>query len=1221
MFEQIRDEKRTAANTAYRIGTAYLVLLELIRNMAENIGEEFLHSNEEDVAHELIKFLKGAEFGAFSEGIAGAYISKFGDAEFRNLKARLRATVHDLIVGTFEHGVEESGARIDEKGNAEFEELITRALATLAQLEVLGDSVFHGSLSSEDFISGFLGGKGWSIKKNEYTNTAGETEYKYTLEVDNVTARGILRVYEMVASQMRGENDNVTFSARMKVHHYDAKTGKVWLDTEGEQLMCVFKADDCIMVQRYQPGNTVVEGGNGYITKNYELIIDEWGIGGETNEAGERLDWIKFRNFTTQMENGTASGLIERGDTFTRVDNLSDPERKGIIQIMTVGENRPHIDIIHSLKTDPDNALKGRLGNLEGIRHHLFGWLKGFGEYLINAYIVGDVRLRRTGESLDTLVEIVNGRLASRITDTVYELTDDDNFIKNATFSELNADGSLKDWIVSNDDIGFLTVAGSPVVSSVGTSVDVRSAVKTIAKDGKMVLHIVNGSVTQLKDVMKVPGTHKEYDEGSSDEQTSTYRVVPDTLYLAIRLLVKKNGILSIGFPSSQETAGTALKSKTVVLEKSSDWVTYQWSGTWDGQTNFVLSFTGEAYISLLSLTTEPLSTFKTEYATQIRQTARNISLIATKASSNATDIASLTIEATRIRSTVESNYTDLDGRVTTNASAIVQTATEIRLEVQTVSDDLLGVTGRVGTLEVHDSSITARVTSVETTVSTHSDDIEGLHGDVTSITNRIGELEVTDTNITARVSSVETSTAQHTTDISGLSSDISGLDDRLDTAEDDIVSVTTRVGELEVTDTNITARVSTVETRSANNATNISSLSTRVGNLEVSDTNISARVSTVETRSSNNATSISDLGGRMNTAESNISSANSNISSLTTRVSSLELTDSSISGRVSAVEGRVSQINDVAGWEQGSTNGESEGKTYDQVKYNTTIRIRTKGYYPVTAASACFLSAYGAASMKVGFVYFNSSKKICSASWGGWWTGSKISVNAPSNCAYVAVLLAYQNDSNISVSDVLKSGISITSDRVVSEGEISLMVTKDNNGYISNASIKADNIDFTFNRSTNFVSNNTTVMSIDTSGNLWIKGEYRGGSITQNVTIGTGTKKMVIEPTSTGARLVGRDGTKDVISVGFQNYGNVAPYLNINNGASGNSFAYTQMDYNSLSFGAGSSYYLKIQYNNSGRIAIHGNWSSWYKDTELSNISKGDVYVDGDGFLKVKNY
>jgi hypothetical protein len=190
-----------------------------------------------------------------------------------------------------------------------------------------------------------------------------------------------------------------------------------------------------------------------------------------------------------------------------------------------------------------------------------------------------------------------------------------------------------------------------------------------------------------------------------------------------------------------------------------------------------------------------------------------------------------------------------------------------------------------------------------------------------------------------------------------------------------------------------------------------------------------------------------------------------------------------------------------------------------------------------------------------------------------------------------------------------------------VKEAEISLMVVKDSNGYISNANIKADNIDFTFTRSTNFISGGQTVMSINSNGDLWIAGEYRGGTITQNITIGTGTKKMVIEPTSTGARLVGRDGTTEVISVGFQNYGNVSPYVNINNGGSESSYAYTQLDYNSIQFGAANNYMFAIKYNSSGRIAIHGNWSSWYKDTELSSINKGDVYVDGNGFLKVKDY
>ena len=103
-----------------------------------------------------------------------------------------------------------------------------------------------------------------------------------------------------------------------------------------------------------------------------------------------------------------------------------------------------------------------------------------------------------------------------------------------------------------------------------------------------------------------------------------------------------------------------------------------------------------------------------------------------------------------------------------------------------------------------------------------------------------------------------------------------------------------------------------------------------------------------------------------------------------------------------------------------------------------------------------------------------------------------------------------------------------------VKEAEISLMVKKDGNGYISNANIKADRIDFTFTQSTNFNSGGQTVMNIDSSGNLWIAGEYKGGSITGNITVGTGTKKMYIEPTSSGARLVGKSGDTETLSLGF---------------------------------------------------------------------------------------
>ena len=78
--------------------------------------------------------------------------------------------------------------------------------------------------------------------------------------------------------------------------------------------------------------------------------------------------------------------------------------------------------------------------------------------------------------------------------------------------------------------------------------------------------------------------------------------------------------------------------------------------------------------------------------------------------------------------------------------------------------------------------------------------------------------------------------------------------------------------------------------------------------------------------------------------------------------------------------------------------------------------------------------------------------------------------------------------------SDRISNRVTVIEGDYVKEAEISLMVVKDGNGYISNASIKADNIDFTFTRNANFISNGTTVMSIDTGGNLWIAGQYQNG-------------------------------------------------------------------------------------------------------------------------------
>jgi hypothetical protein len=162
-----------------------------------------------------------------------------------------------------------------------------------------------------------------------------------------------------------------------------------------------------------------------------------------------------------------------------------------------------------------------------------------------------------------------------------------------------------------------------------------------------------------------------------------------------------------------------------------------------------------------------------------------------------------------------------------------------------------------------------------------------------------------------------------------------------------------------------------------------------------------------------------------------------------------------------------------------------------------------------------------------------------------------------------------------------------------VKEAEISLMVKKDGNGYISNASIKADNIDFTFTRATNFISGGQTVMSINSSGDLWILGEYKGGSITGQITVGTGTNKMYIQPNSSnGADLVGNSGGTEVLKLGFVagegTWSSITPALEMKYYAVG-----------SLNFTATlKPYYLIIKNNTSGLEA---------------NIQADRMSIDGD--------
>ena len=209
--------------------------------------------------------------------------------------------------------------------------------------------------------------------------------------------------------------------------------------------------DDVIIVQQYG-GNPSEENGY-YVTKQYEFIVTEVGVG----EQGEdRLDWVRFRNFTTSMEGGNEE-LITEYDTLVRIDNISDANRKGIIQLMSVGEDTPYMDFIYGAKTDPEHSLKGRLGNLGGVYNPLFGWLKEFGAYLTNLYAVGEFVIAHTGENVSDSIEIAKGQFRTNYRQTTFDMSEEQNFFTNASMTN-----NCEHWVLGSDATEYFMVDELP---------------------------------------------------------------------------------------------------------------------------------------------------------------------------------------------------------------------------------------------------------------------------------------------------------------------------------------------------------------------------------------------------------------------------------------------------------------------------------------------------------------------------------------------------------------------------------------------------------------------------------------------------------------------------------------------------------------------------------------------------------------------------------------
>jgi len=240
-----------------------------------------------------------------------------------------------------------------------------------------------------------------------------------------------------------------------------------------------------------------------------------------------------------------------------------------------------------------------------------------------------------------------------------------------------------------------------------------------------------------------------------------------------------------------------------------------------------------------------------------------------------------------------------------------------------------------------------------------------------------------------------------------------------------------------------------------------------------------------------------------------------------------------------------------------------------------------------------------------------------------------QLQITANSLTASVSSLTTTVNGHTTSIgqltitSDSISNRVTVIEGDYVKEAEISLMVKKDSSGYISNALIKADIIDFTFTQSTNFNSGGQTVMNINSSGDLWIKGDLKGGNIQGDYTIGTqGTKMQIyVDETIGSARSSGIRGVDsnnwEVIRLGMLEYNNrVEPSLRLNNPSVDQVYVRPESIQFQHAVNTGVTSVFTIGWSSTNnKILIGSPLDAW---PSLSEASIGQVYLD-NGYLKVR--
>lgn len=350
-FEQIRDEKLEHANTATRIGNAFLAILTYIENLPDILKSRFLRKDIADTAAKIITFAEGlyskgrallgagAEFGDFRSGESGASITSEGKAELGEGTIRELLTVRDIHSDDWAEGLKGFAAYHKQSGNSymEIDELLVRVKAIFNELEIRKLSYVGGNIE--------LSGAGSKIVKVvPLTHDNGNEPYAYRCYFMRDDGTMKTRNWWQVGDMAKCQTFNLEAEAEDVTTETSGEDGtvvgnsKVWKNVSNRYY---WRAVIAVGEETLEDGKTY---GYADLANTAEIALPTLVDGEEVTMTYQGMDMM-FEDFDTE-QHPAANDTPAEGDEIVQEGNLIDEDRQHIIRLNVVGENAPSIEEI-----------------------------------------------------------------------------------------------------------------------------------------------------------------------------------------------------------------------------------------------------------------------------------------------------------------------------------------------------------------------------------------------------------------------------------------------------------------------------------------------------------------------------------------------------------------------------------------------------------------------------------------------------------------------------------------------------------------------------------------------------------------------------------------------------------------------------------------------------------------------------------------------------------